>query len=232
MSLSTKPSKVEIFNKSLKEFYEDLLVSHYNKDIKDLVSYNKDDVKKFYNYIKSNETTFFDKFYLYDEFFLDFCFGLELDYKYSFPYVSRLYLVATSVVEKQRLKDVSKLVKQSHERLEKEREGETKQLEKISDNIISSIASSSTPEETGGLGLLVSEVLNSVKQETGGKDLSCLDISPADIIGSISSKNTNDSLKNKTGIDFGSMITKISSQIEQKISKGEINVKSLQGFMK
>jgi len=229
----SKPLKIDLFNKTLKEFHDELLVSQFGKDINEFASYSNDDVKKFYNDFKQNEELFFKDQTIQSDEFKKICFSLDLDPSESFSYTSYLYLIATSIIEKGRLSEVSKAIKNSKLLFEETEKNKSLQLENISNEIMSNIATSGgTPSSSGGLGLLVSEVLNSVKQETNGQDLSNLNISPADIIGSISNKRTNQNLKNKTNIDFGSMISKISSQIEKKIAKGEIDMKDLQNVLK
>lgn len=237
--MADKVNKLELFNKTRKEFFEELLVTCHCEDLDEYTPFTKTQIKEYYNLVKTCENVFFTKYYLDDAIFYKTSFSLKnteglID---SFSYTSYLYLISTSMFDKKRLQKVSKNIKMSKEAKEtnennqqNQQNQQNNQLENISNEIMKSMPKDS--ETPSGLNDIISEVLKSVKQETGNRDLSKLNISPADILSSMTSKSSNDSLKNKTGIDFNSLISGISSKIEEKVLSGDISMDGLEGMVK
>ena len=232
--MTDKVNKMELFNKTRKDFFEELLVTCHDENLDEYNDFTKAQAKEYYNLVKTCENNFFTKYYLDDAIFYNTSFSLKnigglLD---SFSYTSYLYLIATSMFDKKRLQKVSKGIKDAKERKTKVHEEASSQLENVSNEIMKSMCSITPGEAPSGLNDIISEVLSSVKQETGGQDLSKLNISPADILSSISSKTSNNNLKGKTGIDFNSLISNISSKIEKKVESGDLSIEGLEGLMK
>ncbi len=229
--------KILLFNKTRKEYYEELLVSCRDEQLDDYKDMDKEDIKNFYNNVKENENEFLRSFLLDNEVFYNASFSLKnkaalLD---SFDYTSYLYLISTRIVHKNRLHEVSKLIREAKARKEQMLSIAPKQFENISNKLMSDIATNPEHNSSGGMsGIsdIINEVLSSVKEETKGADLSKMEINPSDIIGSISSKKTNDSLKEKSGIDFGNLIASVSSKLEGRIKNGEIDISKLQKMFK
>lgn len=76
---------------------------------------------------------------------------------------------------------------------------------------------------------LIDEVLEQVDKELGGKNVN---VSATDLINSVTNRKTNKKLKNKTGIDFGSLIQNISKSVEQKINNGELDMAEVEKLIK
>ena len=227
-------SKINLFNKTRKEFHDELLISCHDETFDDYTPLSREDIKKFSDEVKEKESEFLKMHFLETPEFEKMCFSLKntgalID---SFSYTSYLYLISAGIFQKGSLNPLSKAIKKSKEDKENDLVIAPKKLESISDEIVSSMICSNPTPENGSLNDIINEVLNSVKQETGGQDLSNLNISPADILGSVSSKNSNDKLKKKTGIDFGNLISNISAKIEGKVAAGDLDISALQKMFK
>ena len=221
--------KIELFNKVRKSFHDELLLTCHEEKFDDYTDFSKEQIREFYEEAKKHEEEFLKMHFLTSDKFKNTCFNLSnpgalVD---SFSYTSHLYLISTGIFQKGSINPLSKKIKKSKEDKEREMREAPEKLEKLSKEIKDVITSQPTPVDNG-LNDIINEVLSSVKEETGGQDLSGLDLSPADILGSVTSKNSNDKLKNKTGVDFGSLISTISSKIEKRVESGEIDISNLQ----